>query len=64
MKRGDGLIGVPDSIVPSSMTRVERPAKSAAGWAPDGMSEMAPLVREQNALLAQAVSYLKVIANR
>lgn len=71
MKRGDGLVGVPDSIVPVSMTRVEQQAKgSSSSWFGSGgggaaiPSEVVGLLNEQNTLLKQAVGHLKTIANR
>jgi hypothetical protein len=71
MKRGDGLIGVPDSVVATSMTRVEQPGKGVgSGWFGGGagggkdLSELGPLLREQTSLLQQAVGYLKIIADK
>jgi len=73
MKRGDGLLGVPDSIVATSMTRLESTKAAGAGKSAffsssssgGGAGESAPLLpqlREQTALLSSAVGYLKVIA--
>mmetsp|Transcript_16427 Transcript_16427/g.41222 ORF Transcript_16427/g.41222 Transcript_16427/m.41222 type:complete len:222 (+) Transcript_16427:65-730(+) len=64
MKRGDGLLGVPDSIVATSMTRMEHGGKGAGSGFGGGDSEIAPLLREQKALLQQAVGYLKIISDR
>lgn len=68
MKRGDGLMGVPDSVVATSMTRVDPGKKDAGGavgsWfaSGGGDGEAVPLLREQTALLKTAVSFLKTIA--
>jgi hypothetical protein len=74
MKRGDGLEGVHDSIVATSMTRVEPKPKSlgessstSGGWfsgkGPGG-EEVQSLLKEQTTLLRTAVGYLKVIADK
>lgn len=72
MKRGDGLLGVPDSVVATSMTRMENKKGESSGiggsWfsansaAGGGGGDAVPLLREQTALLGMAVNYLKVIA--
>jgi len=72
MKRGDGLEGVPDSIVPVSMTRVEGKGKASSSYMANifgggqggSDSEALPLLREHNQLLKQAVGYLKIIAEK
>jgi hypothetical protein len=54
-----------DSIVATSMTRMEHSGKGSAsffGGGGGGDGEIAPLLREQKALLQQAVGYLKTIA--
>jgi len=70
MKRGDGLAGVPESIVATSMTRVEKDSKApvdrgssswfgafGGGGAGDG-SEAVPLLREQNVKLDKQAELL------
>ncbi|KAJ1621915.1 hypothetical protein T492DRAFT_1066181 [Pavlovales sp. CCMP2436] len=68
MKRGDGLSGVPDSVVATSMTRMEAKPKDVGGsWFAGGSAAGGPGMRaeEVSALLQKAdkvVSLLTVIA--